>query len=65
MDTNTPEPKIPQHAGPPARFYDLKPFVKPTKAPALIHQKSNSGIESPATEAKPDEKTRMAVATMI
>jgi hypothetical protein len=82
MDTNNPEPKNPQPAGPAARFYDLKPFVKPAQAPvmnpgpgrsgasappapALIHQKSNSGIESPATEAKPDEKTRVAVAAMI
>jgi hypothetical protein len=34
-------------------------------APALIHQKSNSGIDLPATELKPDEKTRLAVAGMI
>ena len=34
-------------------------------APALIHQKSNSGIEVPATEEKPEEQARVAVANMI
>jgi hypothetical protein len=51
MDTNNPEPKNPQPAGPPARFYDLKPFVKPAKTPVMNPGPGRSGASAPPASA--------------